>query len=71
MVQTSIGKARTPINVPISLVLNHLFVKRHELSLYFTVLLKFAVHKNFSINKLVKSKLLWLGMVFLRVSKML
>ena len=67
----SIGKARTPVNIPISLVLNHLFVKRHGLSLYFTVLLKFAVHKNFSINKLVKSKLLWLGMVFIRVSKML
>ena len=68
-----VGKARTPVNIPISLVLNHLFVKRHGLSLYFTVLLKLAVlvHKNFSINKLVKSKLLWLGMVFLHVSKML
>ena len=55
MVQTSTGKVRTPVNIPISLVLKLLFVKRrHGLSLYFTVLLKFAVHENFSINKLVK-----------------
>ena len=40
-------------------------------SLFHRLLLKFAGHKNFSINKLVKSKLLWLGMVFLHVSKML
>ena len=49
--------------------LNYFFVKGHGLSLYFTVLLKFAVHKNFSINKLAKSKLLWLGMVFLYACK--
>ena len=71
MVQTSIGKARTPVNIPISLVLNHLFIKRHGLSLFHRAFKICSTQKLFDqqVGK-IKTFMAWNGF-HTRVSKML